>query len=365
MHHSEVANDAVLPLLWTPTRGNDIPPHAVPLHGGPNGQLYIARGLLGGEMHIGTASYASSEGARLYDRYGRSHAVFEYEVLTCALTLRFQLEPPQPFTPEAETERSTPRLPARRDSVSTTRISSPAPKTPGKLTAFPWLSPPHGQPTTIPKETGRKQHQNPPPYTSPTGNWIEVPKHSRPIALNPRESVQFKYFAQSKCFTLIDDTASMQYLWSQTRAALAGVVDVLSSDDNWDGMDVRFLHRAQARPCIQTREEFESLFNSVTAWRGEKAMAAKVAQVFEESLPLIHETSRPVVLLIITDGIASDTQELLDAMIYFCQKLNRESIPAHMFRIHILQMGEDRKAVKPLHDFRDRITQRDRDRASR
>jgi hypothetical protein len=154
----------------------------------------------------------------------------------------------------------------------------------------------------------------------------------------------------------------MQYSWSQTRAALAGVVDVLSSDDNWDGMDVRFLHRAQARPCIQTREEFESLFNSVTAWRGEKAMAAKVAQVFEESLPLIHETSRPVVLLIITDGIASDTQELLDAMIYFCQKLNRESIPAHMFRIHILQMGEDRKAVKPLHDFRDRITQRDRDR---
>lgn len=36
-------------------------------------------------------------------------------------------------------------------------------------------------------------------------------------------------------------------------------------------------------------------------------MAAKVAQVFEASLRLIHETStpRPVVLLIITDGIAS------------------------------------------------------------
>lgn len=37
-------------------------------------------------------------------------------------------------------------------------------------------------------------------------------------------------------------------------------------------------------------------------------MAAKVAQVFEESLPLIHETStpKPVVLLIVTDGIASE-----------------------------------------------------------
>lgn len=37
-------------------------------------------------------------------------------------------------------------------------------------------------------------------------------------------------------------------------------------------------------------------------------MATKVAQVFQESLPLIHETSipRPVVLLIVTDGIASE-----------------------------------------------------------
>ena len=39
---------------------------------------------------------------------------------------------------------------------------------------------------------------------------------------------------------------------------------------------------------------------------GEKVMAAKVAQVFEESLAFIHETSapKPVILLIVTDGIA-------------------------------------------------------------
>jgi len=191
-----------------------------------------------------------------------------------------------------------------------------------------------------------------------------VPKHRHPIALNRRESVQFKHLAQSKCFTLIDDTSSMQYSWSQTRAALAGIVDILSSDDKWDGVDVRFLHHTRARPCIKTREEFESVFNSVTTWRGEKVMAAKVAQVFEESLALIHETSapKPVVLLIISDGIATDTQELLDAMTYSCQKLNGKCIPPHMFRIHILQMGDDRTAVKSLHDFRDRITQRDRDR---
>lgn len=36
-------------------------------------------------------------------------------------------------------------------------------------------------------------------------------------------------------------------------------------------------------------------------------MATKVTQVFEEGLPLIHETCtpRPVTLLIITDGIGS------------------------------------------------------------
>lgn len=63
MHHSEIVRYPGLPLTWVspnfepcpavptrsqiPTKGNDIPPYAVPLHRGPNGQLYIARGLLG------------------------------------------------------------------------------------------------------------------------------------------------------------------------------------------------------------------------------------------------------------------------------------------------------------------------------
>lgn len=60
-----------------------------------------------------------------------------------------------------------------------------------------------------------------------------------------------------------------------------------------------------------------------------------------------------------------DAQELHDVIIRFCQSLNERRIPHHMFRIHLLQMGSDRKAVKPLHDFRDRITQRDRERVRR
>ncbi|KAI9573771.1 hypothetical protein HD554DRAFT_2052499 [Boletus coccyginus] len=216
---------------------------------------------------------------------------------------------------------------------------------------------------TIPNQTREKKYQNdPPPYTSPKRGWVEAPKHSGPIALSRRESVQFKHLTQSKCFTLIDDTPSMQHSWSQTRAALTGIVDTLSSDASWGGLDVRFLQHAQARPCIKAREELESIFNSVTMWRGEKVMVAKVAQVFEEGLRLIHETSLPVVFLIITDGIATDDQDLFDVMVHFCQRLNGECIPPHMFRIHILQMGDDRKAVQPLNTFRDAINQRDRDR---
>ncbi|KAN0088863.1 hypothetical protein V8E55_005920 [Tylopilus felleus] len=217
-----------------------------------------------------------------------------------------------------------------------------------------------------PKGTGRPRPQNgPPPYTSPVGGWPEVSTHPRPVALSSRELVQLKHFSQSKCFVLIDDTPSMQRSWSQTRTALGGFVDILGSDDTWSGLDVRFLYHAQARRwCIKTREEFETVFDSVPTWRGEKAVAAKVTQVFEESRPLIHGTStpRPAVLLIITDGIASDARELLDALLRICQRLDGKCIPPQMFRIHILQMGDDRKAVKPLHDLRDQITQRDRDR---
>lgn len=46
---------------------------------------------------------------------------------------------------------------------------------------------------------------------------------------------------------------------------------------------------------------------------GEKVMAEKVTQVFAESLASIHETAtpRPVVLLIITDGISSEQSTLV------------------------------------------------------
>ncbi|KAG6374665.1 hypothetical protein JVT61DRAFT_4032 [Boletus reticuloceps] len=364
MHHFEVADDALLPLSWIPTRGNDIPPHAVPVHGGFYGQLYIARGFLWGEMHIGTTSHSSIEGARLSDKYGQCHAVFEYEVLTCASSLRFQLEqPPQSLIPVPETTATTPRWPVYQEGVSTARSPSLSPKTPQKLTPFPWLSSPHDQPAPLPNETrGIKYQGDPPPYTSPSGGaWIEVPKQTQPMTLSPRENVQFERLAQSKCFALIDDTASMQHSWPQTRAALAGIVDILSSNDRWDGLNVRFLHHAQTHSCVKTREDFESIFNSVTMWRGQRVMAAKVTQMFEESLRWMHGTSapRPVALLIISDGLAIDTQELFNAMACICQKLNEKCISPHMFRIHMLQMGADRKAVQPLHDFRDRITQRD------
>jgi len=52
-------------------------------------------------------------------------------------------------------------------------------------------------------------------------------------------------------------------------------------------------------------------------------------------------------------------------MVHFCQRLNGECIPPHMFRIHILQIGDDRKAVQPLNTFRDQVNQRDRDRVGR
>lgn len=44
--------DLRAPVCQIPTKGNDIPPGAVPAHGGPNGQQYIARGLLGVNLFV-------------------------------------------------------------------------------------------------------------------------------------------------------------------------------------------------------------------------------------------------------------------------------------------------------------------------
>jgi len=254
--------------------------------------------------------------------------------------------------------------------VSTTTIqtqtrSQGAPRPPPRKTPTPWIIPSRGEPAPIPYEMdGSGYHQDPPPYTSSRGGWIEVPKQPHLVDLNPREAVQLRQFARSKCFALVDDSCSMQQSWSQTRAALAGVVDVLSLNKEWEGLKVRFLKHRVTRPCIKTRDEFECIFNTVGTWQGEKLMAERVAKLLEECLTLICETNppTPVVLLIITDGIAADREKLSEAMICFCQRLNEKCIPRQMFRIHILQMGDDRRAVKPLQDLRDRVTQRDRER---
>lgn len=83
----------------------------------------------------------------------RGHAqVFEYEVLTCASTVRFQLETPPPATLFEEVTRPTPRWPSHRGMdhrANVTSPDSPRPRAPGKLASFPRLSPPPGRPACV------------------------------------------------------------------------------------------------------------------------------------------------------------------------------------------------------------------------
>ncbi|KIJ62484.1 hypothetical protein HYDPIDRAFT_114614 [Hydnomerulius pinastri MD-312] len=442
MYDSEAIRESGLPLAWVPTRGNHIPPCAVPICEGPNVQLFLARGLVEDETELGTASPLSAGGARLSDNYGRSHLVPEYEVLSGASSLRWHLPTtsqiqqgtvvvsqqthpitmntqlsvadlefprmPLPRPPPQDRGAVEPGLrPVRRTVVDTRPSDTDFPSVPpwkfgirgreitkardrGEVepglhpvrpsnTDFPSMAPqklgtqdrgvpkaglPSSKPAVAPKSKRGKQNPIatlPSPPSDEVVDWVEVQKHEPPLSLNKRERAQLKHLVQSKCAILIDDTRSMEQRWPQAREALAGMADILSVNDEWAGADVRFLHHAETPRNIKTRHEFEHIFSSVTTCEENKVMAPKVTQMLEDCLPLVKgETStKPVVLLIFTDGVAADTKELLNAILRFFQKLKEGNVEPNLFRLHILQMGEDRKVVRPLHEFRDQVVKRD------
>jgi hypothetical protein len=60
----------------------------------------------------------------------------------------------------------------------------------------------------------------------------------------------------------------------------------------------------------------------------------------------------------------ADCSELVPKIASVCQKLDGQRVAKHLFRIHLLQVGDDRTAVGPLHAFADQIDEVDRGRVS-
>ncbi|KAF9229523.1 hypothetical protein BS17DRAFT_876995 [Gyrodon lividus] len=328
-----------LPYSWVAVWNNDIPPGSVPFSEEPNGQLFVARAIVMGETGLGSAGSMFPEGARISYR-GRIKTVSSYDVLTCASNLKWDIAPSGP--------------PFHRGTVIIAQQARPL----GQAVENPTRSYPHIPATARTVVAPSSGSTSAPPQHG--GTVTEKPPPA--LQLSKREDIQLVYMAQSQCVILVDDTRTMLPWWSQVRNALVGMVDLLATQ-SWVGVDVMFLHHEDTLQGVKTGSEFESIFSTVMPSKDGRNMAPKLNSVFENYLLLGGEgTPVPVVLLIFTDGVPADCGELLNKITSTCQRLDGRQAPNNLFRIHLLQVGDDRTAVRSLHAFDDQAAEVDRGR---
>ncbi|KIJ61189.1 hypothetical protein HYDPIDRAFT_116160 [Hydnomerulius pinastri MD-312] len=316
-------------LVWVLVEDNNIPPNAVPFGEDHNGApLYIARVLLEGGLHLGKAGYQFSGAVIEYD--GKEHIMTKYEVLVRAsqgfpshepngILSQVTVNPAQQYQ---EDHHQRPGFVNARVPHNVTEVESP----------------------NIPRHYGDIPHHIPDDFV---------------LELSPEREARLRKLAEIKIVVLIDDSISMagDNLWEQTRKALGGIVDI-SNKYGSKGIDIHFMHQDLDAPNMQFRRAVEKLFNQVEPEGEDTPTGLKLGQIFEHYLPLIEHkgsTHEPIIIIVITDGVATDQEDLERHIVDTAHRLDRNGVREDMFGIQFIQIGTDEDAAEVLHALDDHL----------
>ncbi|KAL4077549.1 hypothetical protein J3A83DRAFT_4046134, partial [Scleroderma citrinum] len=305
-----------LPLLWVLTEDNHIPPNAVPFSEDANGcPLYIARALL--EVHSLINSPILLRGATITYN-GREVVVSKYEVLVCAAQLRW---------------------------------------------GFPALEP-NGvlQPGTVVLAQQRRQTQQCETYSSVHVESFSTTLRScdvlRYVPPDRHRDAALKRLTEIKTVILVDDSISVEgNLWLQAREALGGIVDIANRHGP-KGVDLHFMHRDGYAANLHSRDDVSKLFDEVLPDGEDTPTGAKLVQMVEHYLPFIESKEiphEPITIIVITDGAATDHDELVQCIVETAQRLDNSGVKQDMFGIQFVQIGTDEAAAEALRALDDNL----------
>ncbi|KAH7909989.1 hypothetical protein BJ138DRAFT_1009742 [Hygrophoropsis aurantiaca] len=290
-----------LPLVWILVEDNRIPPNAVPFEKDRNGcPLFIARALIEGELHIGRAAPHLTGGA-LISYGGRERTIKSYEVLVCASQLRWGIaEPPT--------------------------IHS-----------------------VYPRGTVILAQQQPVGHPTGQSHYPGLQQHFDQISCSGIKTV-----------ILVDDSLSMEgVLWSQAREAVGGIAD-LANKYGSKGIDLFFLHQDGLAPNLKTKQAIEELFDSVTPDGEDTPTAFKLEQIINHYLPFLetkNSTHEPITIIVLTDGVATDHEDLPHRIVETAHRLENHGIGHDKFGIQFVQIGNDPEAAAALHELDDHLAE--------
>lgn len=182
-------------------------------------------------------------------------------------------------------------------------------------------------------------------------------------------SAEDKYAFLSTFDTIfvIDDSGSMSgRSWRETRDALAAITPICTAHDP-DGIDVYFLnHRSNSSGSdgqapggyynIRDVHQVERLFSSVrptgatpTGNRLQSILKPYIASLSRR--PDSMDTTKPVNVIVITDGAASDDPEAI--IVHNAKKLDALEAPPHQVGIQFFQVGNEYGAAAALRQLDD------------
>lgn len=229
--------------------------------------------------------------------------------------------------------------------------------------------------------------QDPPSFEIDSGSSRTL----RPAKIEAGPSRDRTAFSRSQkfdtCF-IFDDTPSMQYpaeadkkgqpnalsKWSVVEKFMEQIIENVISNDN-DGVDVMFLKKTSLNEKrIRNSQKVLSKLMSV---RGHlENLESRGATFFEDALrealapmvprwikykeaissgdpdhTVIPPMPKPLNVILITDGESDDTEEVGDLIRETAEDLDRSRAPRRLVGIQFLQVGDDLKAAKWLHEL--------------
>ncbi|KAI2622841.1 hypothetical protein GGS21DRAFT_344594 [Xylaria nigripes] len=244
--------------------------------------------------------------------------------------------------------------------------------------------------------------QNEPGFLTPSGRIPSIYTRLRGPESSSSETDKFRFLAEFDTVFLIDDSSSMKWnnwgetrlkpgeisRWEQTRNVIEKIVPVCMRYDQ-DGVDIYFLNDPYAMIDYGTKEpgwskkgfaeegkashvyagitdaehvrrifntRSPSMYTPTGARLGEimKTYIDCYQQRADQNMPL----PKPLNIIVITDGEASDRPVLRSHLILAARRLDEIGAPYHQLGVQFIQVGKDRPAALHLRELDDHLGKR-------
>ncbi|OAA57622.1 von Willebrand factor, type A [Niveomyces insectorum RCEF 264] len=224
--------------------------------------------------------------------------------------------------------------------------------------------------TVFSSQTGRASHQPPPAFSTGPRAASSGPSPPPPPPPPPpqgaapddededepeQEEDPYDVLRGFDIVFVIDDSASMKgRSWRETRDVLRAITDICTNYDD-DGVDIYFLnHRSEQLAdqrngrssggylCVRKQEQVFHIFDTVQP-KWATPLGRRLRNILQVYLKMYHENerrgmdSRPLSIIVITDGRPSDSVE--DEIVWAARKLNDLDAPTNQVGIQFFQVG--------------------------